>query len=272
VGIKVAAIAPEFEDVDLSKRGLLYDPVLESFVVGAGGYISSIDAERNTSSPLVIRGLSNTSQRALQLCVSTDRNFYTIDTGYLQPTVTKLKMYHRVTRGALQNLGPIVNRPYDRLEKLMWRYREPTAGTKILVCPPSEKVMKFYNKDLNKWLEETLADIKLYTDRPVEIRLKPTRFDRVTSNTIWSALDDVHCLVTFNSIAATEALLYSVPAITLAPNAASILGHTPIQDIDQVQIPSKDAITQFAAHLSYCQFTVPEMQNGYAWNILNESS
>jgi hypothetical protein len=272
MGIKVAAIAPEFEDVDLHKRGLLYDPILESFVVGAGGHISSLDCEKNTSAPLVIRGLSSASQRALQLCASTDRDFYTIDTGYFQPSITKAKMYHRVTKGDLQNLGPIVNRKHDRLENLVWKYRKPTPGTKILVCPPSDKVMKFYNKDLNKWIKETVANIELYTDRPVEIRLKPSRFDRVTSNTIWSALDDVHCLVTFNSIAATEALLYSVPAITLAPNAASVLCHTQIQDIDQIQIPSKDVTTQFAAHLSYCQFTIPEFRNGYAWKILNESS
>lgn len=272
MGIKVTAIAPDVGDFNIAKKGLVYDPCLESFVIGAHGNISDLETEKDTSTPMVIRGLGSTSQRALKLCADTNRDFYSIDTGYLQPLNTKVKMYHRITKGALQNLGPIIDRNTDRLSSLQWRYREPGSGNTILVCPPSEKVMKFYNKNLDKWMEETIAKIKTQTDRPIEIRLKPDRHERITTNTIWSALDNAYCLITFNSIAATEALLYSVPAIALAPNAASVLCHTSIDDINSATVPSKDTLTAFAAHLSYCQFTNFEMKNGYAWNILNEGS
>ena len=81
---------------------------------------------------------------------------------------------------------------------------------------------------------------------------------------------DIHCLVTFNSIAATEALLLGKPAITLGPNAAQPLCKRRLEDIENLYIPSADEVEAWAAHLSYCQFTEIEMKNGTAWKILND--
>ena len=133
--------------------------------------------------------------------------------------------------------------------------------------------MKFYNEDLERWLENTTTEIKKYTDRPIVVRSKPTRTERVTNKTIWQALaDDVHCLLTYNSIAATEAFLFGVPAIALAPNAATSVCNTKISDIENLIVPTQDLQYQLATHLSYCQFTSKELRNGTAWDILNESS
>ena len=81
----------------------------------------------------------------------------------------------------------------------------------------------------------------------------------------------MHC-VTYNSIAATEALLNGVPAIALGPNAASVLCNSKLEDIENPNTFDKETIEGYAAHLSYCQFTKPEMQSGKAWQILNEGS
>lgn len=270
MGIKVAAIAPDREDYNIEGKGLEYDPYLEGFVAGAGGYISNFDLEKDQSNTLVIRGLGGGSQKALKHCIEKGLDFYAIDTGYIQPGTKK--EYHRITKNGLQNTGPIIDRDIDRLKNLKWNYRNPSEGEKILICPPSEKVMKFYNEDLETWMTTTVDTIKSLTNRPIEIRLKPSRGERVTTNTIWQALDDAYCLVTYNSIAATEALLYSVPAIALAPNAASVLCNTSLQDINSLYLPTKDETVKFAAHLAYCQFTQKEMLTGYAWKILNEGS
>ena len=269
MGKKVASIAPSAGDFNYDLKGVNYDPYCQNFILGAGGKISSWDVESKSKNALVIRGLGGTSQKALNHCRETGRDFYAIDTGYMQPG--KSKEYHRITKNNLQNLGPIIERPFDRLRKLSWKFRKRKDwGHKILVCPPSEKVMKFYGEDLDKWMEQTLKEIKANTDRPVEVRLKPSRTDRVTTNTIWSALDETWCLVTYNSIAATEAMLYGVPAIALAPNAASVLCNTQIKDIENnLNRPSKDELTAFAAHLSYCQFTPHELRTGYAFRVVN---
>ena len=270
MGIKVAAIAPDASDYNLESKGLEYDPYLQGFISGAGGYISTFDREVHSNNSLVIRGLGGGSQKALKYCIENNVDFYAIDTGYIQPSTKK--EYHRITKNNLQNLGPIIDRDRDRLKRLSWGYRDPAPGQKILICPPSEKVMKFYGEDLNLWMKTTLEKIKTLTNRPIEIRLKPSRDERVTTNTIWQALDDAYCLVTYNSIAATEAILHSVPAIALAPNAASVLCNTGLEDINSLYLPTKEETINFAKHLSYCQFTQKEMTTGLAWNILNESS
>jgi hypothetical protein len=270
MGIKIASIASD--GFNYEAKGLKYDPYLQSFIMGSGGSISDFVLKNGTTDTLVIRGLGGGGQKAIKYCLRNKIDFYAIDSGYIQPGAKK--DYHRITKNALQNLGPIKDRGLDRLKKLNWQYknRNGQTGNKILICPPSDKVMKFYEKDLDTWLAETIDEIKTYTDRPIEVRLKPNRSERVTTNTIWNALDDAYCLVTFNSIAATEALLYSVPAITLAPNAASVLCNTAIKDFNNLYLPTKQEIVRFAAHLSYCQFNSNEMLNGFAWSILNEGS
>lgn len=271
VGIKVAAIAPAEEDgFNLRKKNALYDPYLEDFIIGCNGTISEFDREKKSDNTLIIRGLGGGGQKALKHCIENDRNYYAIDTGYLQPGTKK--EYHRITYNNLQQQGPIIERPYDRLERLKYKVPKYREGEHILLCPPSLKVMKFYGEDLDKWIARTTTEIRKYTDRRIVVRQKPIRRDRVTNDTIWKALDNAYCLVTYNSIAATEALLHRRPAIALAPNAATALCNTKISDIDgNLNRYGADETYAFAAHLSYCQFTAQEMRNGKAWQILNES-
>ena len=270
MGIKVAAISPGVEDFDLEKKGLEYDPYLQDFIVGCGGKISSFNLQEGTKNALVIRGLGGGSQKALKYCIENNIDYYAIDTGYLQPSTRK--DYHRVSKNGLQNLGPIVDRDNERLGKLNWKWRKPRKNNKkIIICPPSEKVMKFYGENLDEWMQTTVDTIKTYTNAPIEIRLKPDRRIRVTTDTIWDALDQAACLVTYNSIAATEAVLHSIPAIALAPNAASVLCSNDLRDIARPAslIPEKADVIAYAQHLSYCQFTAQELKNGTAWKLLN---
>jgi lipopolysaccharide biosynthesis glycosyltransferase len=272
MGVKVVAISPSKGDFNTAKKGHLYDPYLRDFVLGSGGTISEWNKiNPSGESTLVIRGLGSTSQTALRYCLENKRNFYAIDTGYLQPGTKK--QYHRVSFNGLQNTNPLVARDNSRLDKLNFKPGKFKTGRKILLVPPSEKVMMFYGKDLDEWMSETITEIKKHTDRPIEIRLKPNRTDRVTSNPIWQAMqDDVHCLVTFNSIAATEAFLFGLPAIALAPNAATSVCNTSIDQIENLTTPAIDLQIPLARHLSYCQFTSSELANGTAWHILNEGS
>jgi hypothetical protein len=86
------------------------------------------------------------------------------------------------------------------------------------------------------------------------------------------ALDcDVHCLVTFSSIAAGEALLHGKPAITLGPNAAAPLCSQRLDEIENPRIPSIEEVEAWARHMAYCQFTEVEMRDGTAWRILNNA-
>ena len=253
-------------------KGLKYDEYLQSFILGCNGRLSDWDSEEHKGNPLIIRGLGGGSRKAIQHCWETGREFYAIDTGYFGNEGSKTKVWHRVTKNALQHTGPIIERPDDRLKK--FKYRKFKKGSKILLVPPSDKVMRVFGQpDPEVWVETVKAELQKHTDREIEIRLKPNRSERISTMPLEAALkDDVHCLVTYNSIAALESLIFGVPAIALGPNCATALCNTDLSEVERLNKPTEDEMYALMKHLSYCQFTRDEMINGYAWSIVNEGS
>lgn len=248
------------------RKGHMYDPTLQSFVQGAGGQLSTWSKEEFTMTPVVLRGI--TKRKQMEACKAAGRDFYYIDTGYFGNG--KKKLYHRITKNDVQNFGPIIERPRDRFDKTGVRLKKFRKGTNILIAPPSQKLLNNYDINLEEWLEKVQAEIRAHTDRPVVIRQKQPRSARVNDDTMEMALDrDVHCLVTFSSIAAGEALLLGKPAITLGPNAAAALCSQSISAIENLKIPTLEEVDQWARHIAYCQFTEAEMRDGTAWRILN---
>lgn len=248
-------------------KGLGWDPYMESFILGCGGQITNYDKVEHVMTPVVFRGI--TKHKHMKACDVAGRDYFYIDTGYFGNV--RKKFYHRITKNAMQNIGPIIERPFDRLEQVGWRKKKFRPGRNILVCPPSAKAMSAFGLNLEKWIEETIATIKQHTDRPVVIRQKVSRRERSSTDTMEMALaNDVHCLVTYNSIAASEALLLGKPAFALGPNAAHQLCLSDLTKIEKPYIPSLDELSLWAAHLAYCQFSEAEMRDGTAWKILNE--
>jgi lipopolysaccharide biosynthesis glycosyltransferase len=269
MGNKVAAI-DSVGGISYANKGLAYDSYLTSFILGSGGRISSWEAEKETDAALVIRGLGGGSQKAIKHCWKTGRTFYAIDTGYFGNE--KKKEFHRVTKNGLQFTGPLVKRDTNRLSVIDYRFKPFTPGRKILICPPSEKVMNLWGQsDPETWTKQIVEELKSFTDRPIEVRLKPIRSERITTKTMEQALsEDVHCIVTYNSIAATEALMNGKPAIALGPNAASVLCDSRLSSIEKLKIPDQAEMFSFVCNLSYAQFSQAELQDGTAWRIINE--
>ena len=249
------------------RKGHMYDPLLQSFVQGTGGQISTWEKEQNNMTPAVLRGI--TKRKQMEGCRAAGRDFYYMDTGYFGNG--KRKLYHRITKNDVQNFGPIIDRPNDRLACTGVGLTKFRPGTNVLLAPPSQKLLNLYDINLEEWLQQTQNEIKKHTDRPIVIRLKQGRSTRINDDTMEMALaQDVHCLVTFSSIAAGEALLLGKPAITLGPNAAAALCSQSLSEIENPKIPTLDEVAAWARHIAYCQFTEVEMRNGTAWNILND--
>jgi len=261
------AIGSNPEDFKYLEKGHMYDPILQSFIQGSGGQISNWEKQSTSMIPAVLRGI--TKRKEMAACQAAGRDFYYIDTGYFGNG--KKKTYHRITKNDVQWFGAIIDRPRDRLEKTGVQIRKCRAdGRKILLAPPSQKLLNLYNINLETWLDNVKKELSQYTDREIVIRLKQGRAVRQSTDTMEMALaDDVYCLVTFSSIAATEALLFGKPAITLGPNAAAPLCSQHLSQIESLRIPTVDEIDAWARHLAYCQFTESEMRDGTAWRILN---
>ena len=117
-----------------------------------------------------------------------------------------------------------------------------------------EKVMNYFNQDLQTWIDSTVAEIKKRSDRPIIVRQKPSRSDRISTDTIQQALSqNIHCLVTYNSIAAIEAMMEGKPAITMGPNAASEICETDLKNIENPRVPLKDEMEA----VSYTHLALP---------------
>ena len=253
------------------------DEYIEMFARGSGATPTALETWQYQSSqdPVVVRGIMK--HKIIKQCWHDQRPFLYMDSGYVgnRASVNNpngWKYYHRIVLNNLQH-EDIVSRPADRWEKLgikiqPWR----RTGSKILIAAPDEKPCIFYGINLEQWITDTISTIKQHTDRPVEVRQRnPDRRARVKNN-IESALDDVHAVVTFNSIAATESILAGVPAFVLAPcNAARPVANTDLTKIDTPTYADQDHVHAWAHHLAYGQFHNDELKNGVATRILKET-
>jgi len=256
----------------LRDKGYKWDKVVEYFCQGAGGTLTDwktiYDGKaKQDKRPLAFRGI--TKRHIYDWCQDNKRDFYFVDTGYFGNT--KTKNWHRVTKNSLQYCGKLRDVPSDRYIKANGYTKKFTPGGKILLCPPSEKAMQFYGEDLDEWMENTLSQIKKHTDREIVVRLKKSRKERVYQDTIQQALqDDIHCLVTYNSIASIEALMEGKPAFVLGQNAGSPLCLNDLSKIETPLYPSQDEVMYLLSNLAYHQFTQAELQNGDAWRLVQE--
>jgi hypothetical protein len=225
--------------------------------------------------PVAFRGMAKRDM--IDQCKATGRDFYYIDTGYLG-NLGKRKDYHRVVKNDVQHVLPI-EVPSDRWNNLTKHVRQQIYknswrhGSTILVVTPSEKPCQFYGITRDAWLEKTLKTLKENTDRKIIVRDKPERRKRVGELSIYNQFieDDVYAVVTYNSIAATEAVAYGIPAFADAPvNAAKTMCLNDFSKIETPYYPDREKVERWLHWLAYCQYHVDELKNGTAYRIQQE--
>lgn len=229
----------------------------------------------DSTDPLVIRGIMK--HKIIKRCWQDQRQFYYMDSGYLgnRPNPNNphgWKFYHRIVPNDLQH-NKVISRPADRLQKLNINIRPRQNHCQdILIVAPDEKPCAFYGTTLDAWLKNTIDTLKQHTDRPIRLRERPvSRLDRKTQKPEdWLA--NVHAVVTFNSTAATEAVLAGVPVfVTAAANAARPVSNQDLSTIETPWFPDSDQVHEWACHLAYGQFHITELSNGTAAAILKET-
>lgn len=258
----------------LSKNG--DDEYIDMYAQGLGQQSTPLETWRYEDShePLMLRGIMK--HKIIKQCWADKRPFRYMDSGYLgnRPSHKNpqgWKHWHRIVPNNLQH-GAVIKRSSDRWNRLGLEISRRRPGRTILIAAPDEKPCKFYDIDLDTWLQQTQDTIRQFTDRPIIIRERNrSRTDRKT-NRVEHALHDVHALVTFNSIAATESVLAGTPVFVLAPcNAALPVGNTDLSKIDTPWFPDQEQIQEWAHHLAYGQFHIDEFKNGSAERILRQT-
>jgi hypothetical protein len=258
----------------LSKNG--DDEYIDMYAHGLGLESTPLESWRyeDSTEPLMLRGIMK--HKIIKQCWADGRPFRYMDSGYLgnRPSARNphgWKYWHRIVPNNLQH-DQVIPRASDRWNRLGLTVSRRQHGSAILIVAPDEKPCRFYDIELDSWLAETMATIQQHTDRPIIVRERnKSRTERKT-NRVENALHDVHAVVTFNSIAATEAILAGVPVFALAPsNAARPVSNTDLSQIDNPWFPDLSQVQAWANHLAYGQFHIDEFKNGLAEKILRET-
>lgn len=226
--------------------------------------------------PLLVIGV--TSKKYVDQCRAEQRDFYYMDTGYFGNFRNEFnpkgkKHFVRIVKNDVQK-NILEEYPSDRWEylvkndhSLQWKGWKK-SGKKILLVLPNPKSCNFYNMNIEQWLSKTIATIKQHSDLPIIMREKKSRPER-HNHSIYNALDqDIFATVCFNSIAAIESIAYGVPAFVAVPCAASPLALMDLTQINTPYYPCDKLIEKHCSSLAYGQFTLEEVETGYAWNIL----
>ena len=229
------------------------------------------------SHPIAFRSM--TKRKVIDKCYDDGRDFYYIDNGYIG-NAQKKKWYYRVVKNNVQHVEKIVNVPKDRFERMLehhpWmRYhgqkKRPDNGP-ILLVTPSDKPCNFYGIKKADWLEKTMLTLRKHTNRRIIVRDKGLRSERIGNNSVGAqcAKDGVWAVVTYQSIAALEAIHYGVPAFTTAPTCTQHLANTDLKDIETPMYPNEGDVQRLLNYLAYCQYTPRELSSGLAYRLIEE--
>lgn len=255
------------------------DVLVSGWIKGtSGAFIDRKDID-NYSLDMPISFRSMTKRKIIDKCWQDGRTFFYIDNGYFGNT-QKRKWYYRIVKNDVQHTKKIVNVSDDRFKKMLEHHPwleyngqtiRPTNGP-ILLVTPSDKPCNFYGIKKSQWLQETIDNIKKYTDREIIIRDKGLRSERVGGNSIAAQCkrDGVWAIVTYQSIAALEAIQYGIPAFTTAPTCTQHLANTDLSMLESPMYPSEDEVQKLLNYLAYCQYTPEELASGHAYALIEE--
>ncbi len=239
------------------------------FTVGTGGkFVTGEEMYQNTTLPMCWAGFFK--PQWLDICKRYNLKFYNLDSGYFGNK--KKKTIFRLSVNNFQNVDPIVQRPADRWEKLGIGLESFKQGSDIVIVPPDRKIVHTLQLgSVDLWVENTVNEIKKYSDRPIRVRHRPEpRGDRVVNNTFKDFIrDNTYCVVGYSSNALVEAAMFDIPVISLGHSATKSLYLNNISDIEKLKPADVDHKQAWLNHLSYSQFTREEFLSGMAKDFLS---
>jgi hypothetical protein len=237
------------------------------FANGSNGAIVDVEtALSHTNIPLCWAG--SHKQTLYSHCVENNRKYYNLDTGYFGNI--KRKQVIRISVNALQDQGPIIDRPGDRLDNFSPMVSNFQRGSSIVIVPPDRKISHVFNLKTS-WIEDLQCEIKNYTDREVRLRTRPeARRDRLATDTFQNFIQqDTYLVIGYSSNALVEAVICGIPVISLGHSATKSYSNHDLSNIENIPRIDTDKRLSWLRHLSYRQFTHQELSDGTAWKLLS---
>jgi len=237
--------------------------------------IQQRDAEK-----VVLLGILRGTNIVYNWALKNNINFYFIDRPYWGESRRSPYFMRIVKNGHVKN--SLESRPNDRFKKYFPFKIEPwkKGGRKIVVCPPTHSISVMFEQE--DWLSKTLKTLRANTDREIVVRNKgynpnskidelgrlmpgPNDNEDAVTPIDWN---NTHAIVAFNSNITIEATARGVPVFTDSMNSCAPISET---DFAKIETPKYTDREPCYYSLAYGQFTADEIQNGWAWSILDES-
>jgi hypothetical protein len=139
---------------------------------------------------------------------------------------------------------------------------------------------------IEKWCRNVCIDIRKYTDMPIIIRtpqltreynrkwldealrVPNVRLEKGTKENMLPMLEKAHCAVTYSSGFGIDAIINGCPVIAMSPS--SFVYEICDNTVETINNPSKPNRDQLMFNLSYAQWHISEIENGYPWRHLRE--
>ena len=230
-------------------------------------------------------GLAGKNIPHIKGCIERNEEWWYVDNGYLTQQITRYpepkihdldKTYFRIVKGGLHTLQG-KSGSVDRLRVLEnqgidVQFKGWTSNTEhILLCPSSPTVTFFINDmSQEEWEENVRSELRQHTDRPIKFRNKPRPGNQWWNTDIKEDLKGCHCLITNMSLAAVDAVINQVPVLTHRNNVAFKVSIDNIHNINKTPKHPREVVEPWLNMLSHNQFTIPEIEEGLAYKILNE--
>lgn len=171
----------------------------------------------------------------------------------------KRGIFYRVTKNALFSYGT----GKSDMQRVKMFFDRPTpwgAGKHVIVCPQSDKFFQRVGTTQAAWIAATVTELKRYTDRKIIMHYKKDALP------LAALLKDAHCVVSYSSNSAVEAIMAGVPAINTADSHAALMCRSNLSDVENLLFP--DNRLEYAAVLADNQWTFDEMAAGMCWRHL----
>ena len=144
-------------------------------------------------------------------------------------------------------------------------------GQYIIIIPPSEHTAKWYDMQVEPWIENITKELRKHTDRPIQVRYKFTNRIHGKRNATPLSADLKNCfaMVSWHSMAACEALIAGVPSFTSEHSPANRVSYS-LNDLDKIETPLySDLRDKWLWSLIGNQFMLSEITTDYAYNYIN---
>ena len=229
-------------------------------------------------------GLAGKNIPYIKGCIERNEEWWYVDNGYLTQQITRYpepkihdynKTYFRIVKGGLHTkngkTGSVERLGILEQQGIDVKFKGWSDGEHILLCPSSPTVTQFINDiSQDEWVESVKSELRQHTDRPIKFRNKPRPGNEWWNTNIKDDLNNCHCLITNMSLAAVDAVLNQVPVLTHAHNIAYKMSINNLLNINTPYKPGRKEVEPWLNMLSHNQFTIPEIEDGTAYRILNE--